>query len=187
MFGTFAIANGILFHPTIRGVVYARDAASGQELWRADTGAPIGSGIDVSDEGVYVSAGFSLGSGSSGGQIVAYGLAPAGSTMVELRADTFKELTPEQCQAALASLRPEQACRDCLCNCDPSTTGACHGACWEQVPCLLSNCADVDFTKADGAACYADHCTSKLLPPNVYQESIRSAKCALSCVASCTY
>jgi polyvinyl alcohol dehydrogenase (cytochrome) len=185
VFGSFALSNGVLFHPTIRGQIYARDVETGQELWKADVGGPIGSGINVSDDSVYVSAGFALGGRLASGRVVGYALSPAASAEVDLREDTYKELSVEQCEAALQTLRPDAACRSCLCNCNPSTSGTCQAGCWEQAPCVVDNCATISFDNASGPACYTDHCSSKLLPPNVFQESLRAAKCMISCASSC--
>jgi outer membrane protein assembly factor BamB len=189
VFGTFAIANGMLFHPTLRGVVRARDLQTGQELWRGETGSAIGSGIGIDNDGLYVSTGLAISVRTpvNPAQVVAYTVAPETKTVVDLRDDTFKQLTVEQCQTALATLQPDPTCRSCLCDCNPSTTGACQGGCWQQAPCLVKSCATSDFSAASGQACYAENCASKLLPPNVYQESVRSATCAVKCAASCGF
>lgn len=187
VFGTFAVAGDVLFHPTIRGDVYARDVATGEQLWKASVGAPIGSGVSVTADGLYVSAGFSL--GTDGGQSHVTMFQPGAETLkeVDLRVDTFKELTAAECDAALEPYHSDAACRTCLCACNASTTGACQGACWEQASCVISSCAEADFSGAEGPACYQDHCTSKLLPPNVLQESLRSAACVIACADSCMF
>lgn len=187
VFGSFAVVNGLLFHPTIRGTLYARDLEKGRELWKVETEAPIGSGISVSDSGVYVSGGFALGTRDISGQMMRFAVSPGEMKEIDLRENTFKELTFEQCQEALATLRPDEACRTCLCECNPSTTGACQEGCWEQAPCIVKHCSKESFDGASGQACYEDHCSSKLLPPSVYQESIRSAQCVLNCAEACGF
>ena len=187
VFGSFAIANGILFHPTIRGDVYARDAKNGKELWKVSIGAPIGSGISVSQDSLYVSGGFGLGTAVPLAIVTAFGISPDKMIKRDFREPTFLELTAKECDAALADLQPDDTCRSCLCDCDPSTTGACEDACWAQASCIVDNCADTSFDDETGVACYEDHCTSKLLPPNVYQQSTRSAGCVLSCMDSCNF
>jgi len=189
VFGTFAVASNMLFHPTLRGVVHARDLQTGQELWRGETGSAIGSGIGIDDDSLYVSTGLAISvrTPQAPAQVVAYTLAPAAKVVVDLRDETFKQLTIEQCQAALSTLQPDPTCRSCLCECNPSTTGACQGGCWQQAPCLVKNCAASDFGAASGQACYAENCASKLLPPSVYQESVRSAMCAVKCAPSCGF
>jgi polyvinyl alcohol dehydrogenase (cytochrome) len=187
VFGTFAVANGVLFHPTIKGVVYARDVSNGNELWKFDVGAPIGSGISIDDQAVYVSSGFALGVRSASGQISRFALDAPAVSMRDYRENTFKEMTAAQCQESLKTLQPDAACRQCLCDCNASTTGACQAGCWEQASCVVSKCGTADFGGASGPACYADNCSSKLLPPNVYQESIRSAKCAVTCATACKF
>jgi len=182
VFGSYAVSNGILFHSTIRGVLYARDAATGGELWKADTGAPIGSGITISDEGVYVSGGFSLGAGSSSGQVVGYAISPGASRTLDMREPVFASMSVAECNESLATLQPDALCRSCLCDCNASTTGACHAGCWEQAACVVENCASM--SGGGLTACYTEHCSSKLLPPNVFQESLRSAACVLTCTSS---
>jgi polyvinyl alcohol dehydrogenase (cytochrome) len=185
VFGTFGLVNGVLFHPNIRGVLFARDTATGNELWKAETGGPIGSGLAIADDSVYVSAGFAVGSKPGNGNLVRYALGASASTTTDLRETTFKDLTVAECQTALTTLQPDATCRSCLCECNASTAGSCQGGCWAQVPCLVQHCAKESFDGASGPACYADHCSSKLLPPNVYQESIRSATCVLTCASMC--
>jgi hypothetical protein len=186
VFGTYAIANGVLYHPTLRGVIYARKLEDGSELWKHDTGAPIGSGMSVSEAGLFVSGGFALGAGNSVGQVVHSAPSPGEPTEHDLRVDTFKDLTLAECQEALMELQPNADCRTCLCDCNPSTTGACREGCWEQAPCVVENCPEADLLSG-GQACYNEHCTSKLLPPNVYQESVRSAVCVVACAIPCGF
>lgn len=185
VFGSFGIVNGVLFQPNIRGILYARDTANGNVLWMADTGGPIGSGIAIADDSVYVSAGFAVGAKPGNGNLIHYGLNAGPSTTNDVREVTFKDLTVAECQTALTTLQPDAACRSCLCDCNASTTGSCQSGCWAQATCLVKECATFDFDGASGPACYADHCSSKLLPPNVYQESVRSAKCVIKCAAMC--
>lgn len=186
-FGTFAVANGLLFHSTIRGFLYARDVQTGRELWKSDTGGPIGSGINVSQDAVYVSSGFALGTAAPTARVLSYGLSPASPTVIDVRENTYKELTVAQCEEALATLQPDATCRSCLCNCDATATGTCQAGCWAQAPCVVNECGETDFSSPEGIACYVEHCSSKLLPPNVFQESTRSAVCVKQCATSCTF
>jgi hypothetical protein len=185
VFGTFGIVNGVLFQPNIRGVLYARDTANGNELWKVETGGPLGSGVAISDDSVYISSGFAIGAKPGNGSLIRYALGAGPASTLDVREAAFKDLTLAECQAALTPLQPDAACRTCLCECNASTAGSCQAGCWAQAPCVVKNCATQDFDGASGPACYADHCASKLLPPNVYQESVRSAKCVLKCASLC--
>lgn len=187
IFGSFAIAGGLLFQPSIRGTVHARDLASGASLWKVDVGAPIGSGLSVADDGLYVASGFRMGLGGQEGEIVHYALSPSGSMHHDLRSDLYQELSVAECQDALKSLQPAAACRSCLCECDASKAGACQEGCWEQASCIVEQCGESDFSGSEGRGCYEDHCASKLLPVNVYQESLRAAECVIACADACAF
>ena len=58
VFGAMTYANGVVFQPTIDGLVYALDASDGSILWSATPGADLGSGVTVNNGMVFVPYGF---------------------------------------------------------------------------------------------------------------------------------
>ena len=74
-FGALTYANGVVFQPTVDGVVYALDAANGNILWSDSPGGDLGSGVSVAGGKVFVPFGFWFfaAPANPNGGIVAYG------------------------------------------------------------------------------------------------------------------
>jgi outer membrane protein assembly factor BamB len=87
VFGSFAVSNGMLFHSSIRGSVYARLLETGQELWRTETQSPIGSGVSVTADHLFVSGGFAMSvrATTAEAHVVAFSLAPQSKVVVDAR------------------------------------------------------------------------------------------------------
>ena len=74
-FGGVALANGILFVPTLAGEARAYDIADGHLLWARPVGLSMGGGVSVSGGMVFAGHGWGwLPSGTQPGGLVAFGL-----------------------------------------------------------------------------------------------------------------
>jgi polyvinyl alcohol dehydrogenase (cytochrome) len=74
-FGALAVANGILFVPTLMGELRAFDVRDGALLWTAVLGVTMGGGVTVSGGMVFAGHGWTwIPSGVAPGGLVAYGL-----------------------------------------------------------------------------------------------------------------
>ena len=58
VFGALSVANGVVYQPTVKGVAYALDAATGAVRWSAAPGADLGGGISIRGGTVFVPYGF---------------------------------------------------------------------------------------------------------------------------------
>ncbi|HZR79547.1 MAG TPA: PQQ-binding-like beta-propeller repeat protein [Candidatus Binatia bacterium] len=58
MFGAITVANGVVYHGTIDGVIHALAADDGAELWSDHPGGDVAAGIAVAGGTVYVGRGF---------------------------------------------------------------------------------------------------------------------------------
>src|SRR5262245_42005484 len=76
VFGAFTYANGVVFQPSIDGVVYGLDAQTGNQRWSASAGGDLGGGLSVVSGTVFVPYGFWFFAAppNPNGGIVAYGL-----------------------------------------------------------------------------------------------------------------
>jgi polyvinyl alcohol dehydrogenase (cytochrome) len=57
-FGAMAVANGVVYQPTVPGVLHALDAADGDVLWTAEPGGDLGAGVSVVSGHVLAPHGF---------------------------------------------------------------------------------------------------------------------------------
>ena len=74
-FGGLAVANGMLFVPTLAGETRAYDVADGRLLWAGTTGLSMGGGVSVSGGMVFAGHGWGwVPSGPTPGGLVAFGL-----------------------------------------------------------------------------------------------------------------
>jgi polyvinyl alcohol dehydrogenase (cytochrome) len=74
-FGALAVANGILFVPTLGGELRAFDARDGAPVWTAALGATMAGGVTVSGAMVFAGHGWTwIPSGVTPGGLTAYGL-----------------------------------------------------------------------------------------------------------------
>jgi len=76
VFGALTYANGVVYQPTIDGIVYAFDADDGTTLWSDAPGADLGSGVSVNNGTVFVPYGFWFfaAPATPNGGVVAYAL-----------------------------------------------------------------------------------------------------------------
>ena len=82
-FGAIALANGVLYVPTTgmgqegKGILYALDAETGEELWSDQVDGEIGGGLSISDGVLFVGSGFgdppNMAPANNGG-VTAFGL-----------------------------------------------------------------------------------------------------------------
>ena len=73
-FGSITYADGVVYRPSVPGVLQAFDAESGRELWSAEPGSDMGAGVRVEHGWVLVPHGFWFFGGQSDlpGGVVAY-------------------------------------------------------------------------------------------------------------------
>jgi len=190
VFGGLVLSGGLLYHASIDGTLYARDPATGAELWTTQVGAAIGCAPSLTADALYVSAGFTLGGDGGGGHVFGYRLDASETKVLDERETAYAERTADQCHAALKALQPDDACRSCLCECDASAAGNCSEACWDEAGCTVDKCGDGGFDSASGAGvagCFTEQCSSKLLPPVIYTQSVRAASCVLLCKDTCKF
>jgi polyvinyl alcohol dehydrogenase (cytochrome) len=57
-FGALAVANGVVYQPTVPGVLYALDAVDGGVLWSAEPGGDMGAGVSIVSGHVLAPHGF---------------------------------------------------------------------------------------------------------------------------------
>jgi polyvinyl alcohol dehydrogenase (cytochrome) len=127
MFGSFAIANGLLFHALIYGTLYARELATGRELWSVDLGGSVGVGPSIVNGRVYVSAGSGeVGAttatpGVAGGFVASFGVEPGPLTVWKAGMAQPKPLSEAECQTAVQNVaewpsaeKPSDACSACF-------------------------------------------------------------------------
>ncbi|HKP58941.1 MAG TPA: PQQ-binding-like beta-propeller repeat protein [Polyangiales bacterium] len=186
MAGSFAIANGILYHSIVNRTLYARDLKDGKALWSAKLGNDPGSGPSVVDGRVFVSAGMALTAvlpTEIGGFVSSFAL-DAGPVMVrEARKDVLEPFTREACEAKLNKERGSATCAACLCECDATAAGHC-GSCSTLADCTASWCASA-AAGAEMKECLANFCNAKLLPSFVFDQAVELAPCSIRCAASC--
>lgn len=189
MFGSFAVANGVLYHPIIVGTLYARDLRSGQELWRAELGGSFGAGPSVADGRVFISNGMSpFPSAPEGGFVSSFalpdGAGPRPPSVVDVGPveALARPLTQDACEAELA-VRDNAACSACLCACDASAWGNCP-LCWDLSACNVLFCS-LTGSADELRACSENFCSVKLAPPVAFETSLRVAPCAFECADVC--
>jgi polyvinyl alcohol dehydrogenase (cytochrome) len=186
--GTFAIANGVLYHPLVDHRLYARDLTSGAELWSAQLQNAPGSGPSVVDGRVFISAGMSMSATSptaNGGFVACYTLDSVPVQQREAPPDVLEPMTNAQCLMAMSAKQTSAACSACLCACDATAAGHC-GQCATIASCTVKNCG----SSADKAArhdCMALFCNAKLLPSFVFDRANDLAPCMTKCAATCGY
>jgi polyvinyl alcohol dehydrogenase (cytochrome) len=75
-FGSITHADGVVYRPSVPGVLQALDAENGRELWSSEPGGDMGAGVRVEDGWVVVPHGFWFFGGQSDlpGGVVAYRL-----------------------------------------------------------------------------------------------------------------
>ena len=196
MFGSFAIAAGSLFHPTLDGGLYARSLDTGELRWSTALGLKIGVGPSIARGRVYVSAGFDLTMSTavpaeSGGAVSSFAVTDGPATVWTIQAKPPTHLTREQCLSGVNNARdwpeggtPTPRCAACLCDCDATAAGHCD-SCWLQAPCIVGSCADA--TKTELRSCVATSCSTKLLPSYVFERSFAVAPCASQCAQACGF
>lgn len=186
MAGSFAIANGVLYHPVVNRKFFARDLKTGAELWSTTLGNDPGSGVSVVDGRVYVSAGMAL-TGlptENGGFVYSFGLEQGPVAIREARVDTLEPFTESQCQAKLDSAEVSETCSSCLCDCDPTAAGHC-GSCSTLADCTALFCA-FSAPGDETRSCLADYCNAKLLPSYVFDRAVDAAPCLSQCALACS-
>jgi polyvinyl alcohol dehydrogenase (cytochrome) len=57
-FGALAVANGVVYQPTVPGVLYALDGVDGDVLWSAEPGGDMGAGVSIASGHVLAPHGF---------------------------------------------------------------------------------------------------------------------------------
>jgi outer membrane protein assembly factor BamB len=57
-FGALAVANGVVYQPTVPGVLYALDGVDGDILWSAEPGGDMGGGVSIVSGHVLAPHGF---------------------------------------------------------------------------------------------------------------------------------
>jgi polyvinyl alcohol dehydrogenase (cytochrome) len=74
-FGALTVANGVLFQPTVPGILRGLDAATGDVVWTTEPGGDLGGGVSVANGRVFTGHGFWFLTASSNpvGGVVAYG------------------------------------------------------------------------------------------------------------------
>ncbi len=189
-YGALTLANGVLYQPTIQGVLHALDAASGAELWSIDLGTDLGGGVSVVDGSLYVPRGFSFLTATHPNTAGLAAFSLDGAAQIDfvdagsLGRDAGK-VTETQCLVLTAG-GIKQECKDCGCRCDSTAVGACGPACWELFRCVVDSCGTEDFTGSAGKDCVKRSCTDvKLLPPEVQSATLGAAACMVSCKDSC--
>jgi hypothetical protein len=186
MFGSFAVANGVLYHPIIDGTFYARDLATGDVLWSTKLANNAGAGPSVVDGNVYVSAGMVLNGANTigGGSISRF--AP-GTSSVAVRDAPSTPLAPldqAQCKAATTA-QLSDGCAECMCECNSTATGHCD-VCFNLSGCSVLFCSFA-APGADMRACMEQWCSSKLLPTFLFDRAVEIAPCSARCAGVCPW
>jgi polyvinyl alcohol dehydrogenase (cytochrome) len=185
MAGSFAVANGLLYHSITNRMLYARSLETGEAVWSTELESDPGAGPSVVDGRVYVSAGMMLNGSPTapGGFVSSFAL---NDTMLEQRESRVDQLAPldeAACAQALATDSRSDACRACICACDPTTAGHCS-SCSLLDSCLRSSCARAEPGDAM-RTCLAMNCDAKLLPSFVFDRAVELAPCTLQCAQAC--
>jgi polyvinyl alcohol dehydrogenase (cytochrome) len=183
VYGSLAIAGGVLYHPIIDSRFYARDLATGEELWSVELERDIGAGPSVAGGRVYLSTGMALnGAIDTGGAVHCFGLGDAPTIVWDAPSEELEPLAPDQCLAAV-QLAQSSECSECMCRCDATAAGHC-GSCWLLAPCFNASCW---FAAAgdDMRACAELFCAGKLLPSFSFDRGVDVAPCVVECAASC--
>lgn len=185
VFGSFAVANGLLYHPTISGTLYARDIVTGAAVWSHDFGRSLGAGPSISGGSLYQSAGFLIHGPADQGVVVGLGV-EGGGAVIDAGVEDRPPLSDAQCLDRIPNSL-SAGCRSCLCGCDATATGYCDSECWARATCTLQHCASADFGSAAGRDCMEQNCSVKLLPPSVFEASLDAAPCAIACQPQCSF
>ncbi|MET0388589.1 MAG: PQQ-binding-like beta-propeller repeat protein [Polyangiales bacterium] len=192
MAGSFAVANGVLYHAIVNRTLYARALDTGDVLWSTELQNDPGAGPSVVDGRVFVSAGMVLTAVNPterGGFVSMYTL--DAETLIEREAqeDPLEVFSGEQCQAERAPLIEQgvasAACNACLCECDATAAGHC-GSCTTLASCAVLFCgfsADADEIRE----CLAAYCDAKLLPSFVFERAVELTPCMTRCAFSCGF
>lgn len=189
MVGGMTIANGMLFHATIDGQLYARELSTGRELWHVALNANVGAAPSVVDGQLYVSAGMVISGGFQdprGAFVASYGLTDQQPVARQAPPEAITPLAPSECQMLV---RPELAsapgCTECLCACDATSAGHC------DVCLTLASCTVAACTQAQPGdpmrACIADACGTKLLPTFLFDRAVDLAPCLIHCASQCGF
>jgi polyvinyl alcohol dehydrogenase (cytochrome) len=194
--GALVVAGDVLYQTIGAGDVFARDPATGKELWNTKLELPIGVGPSVVDGRLYVSAGYGLGKSSSepnaaGGLVVGFGLGAGPPKVWEVEVEMPEPLSQDACRAAVEQVsewpsaqRPSATCSACLCECNATAAGHCDN-CWLQAPCTVSLCSL--FAPDELRACVSWACTTKLLPSNVFERGVELGPCMIRCADACGF
>ena len=200
MFGAFAIANGLLYHPIINHELFARDLKTGRVVWSAKLDGNMGAGPSIVDGRVYVSSGLETSAtqitapAPGGGYVASYGLSDGPRTVWDAKLYVPEPMTESECESAVSEQRgvtsgvnydltPE--CASCLCQCDATAAGICD-ACWVLAPCVVASCA----ATAPGEAtrdCLAASCSAKLMPSFIFRSAAEVAPCSVRCAVACKF
>jgi polyvinyl alcohol dehydrogenase (cytochrome) len=188
MAGTFAIANGVLYHAVVNRTFYARDLATGDVLWSTQLQNNPGAGPSVVNGRVYISAGMMLTAinpSEGGGYVSSYALDAEALQEREAPADVIEPLTDAQCRDALKPQQTSDACSACLCACDATAAGHC-GSCTTLAECSVLFCSG-GGSHDEIRDCLATFCNAKLLPSYVFERAVDLAPCTTRCAATCGY
>lgn len=192
MVGGFAIANGLLYHATMDGTIYARLLDTGEHVWMSKTeGSTPGAGPSIVDGRLYISAGMVVtgASDARGGIVSSFGLGPESLKLWKAPEEPPDPLSVEECRRA-EHLTPDlsgelsQDCASCLCECDPTAAGHCD-RCTALAPCVTSFCWFAE--EADMRACMESACSSKLLTTYLFDRAVDAAPCLVQCASRCDF
>jgi polyvinyl alcohol dehydrogenase (cytochrome) len=192
MLGSFAIANGLLYHGIINGTLYARELVSGTEVWSLALGGAFGVGPTVVDGRIFVANGVSIApnpDASGKGIVASFGLVEgAAGTPNVVRGGPVQQAAPvsaSECEAVLAENDPppNPSCSACLCRCDAIAWGRCP-LCWPLSACTALFCS-LEASAAELRGCIADACVAKLIPPGQFELSVQGAPCLSTCASEC--
>jgi polyvinyl alcohol dehydrogenase (cytochrome) len=185
MAGTFAIANGVLYHPTVNRTLFARDLTNGAELWSTKLLNDPGSGPSIVDGRVYMSAGMALTTlpTAPGGFVSCFGLDDTKLIEREAPKDVVEPLDEPACKEALKDDPRSAECKDCMCACQPTAAGHCS-SCSTLDECVRTYCS---LAQAGDAMqrCLEQSCNAKLLPSFVFEREVELAPCVLECTRQC--
>jgi polyvinyl alcohol dehydrogenase (cytochrome) len=186
--GTFALANGVLYHSLANRRVYARDVSTGEPLWSAELQNIPGAGPSVVDGRLYISAGMSLSAvlpTEAGGFVSSFALGDQPLQTRDAPAEELMPLTEAQCLESRGPLDKPEACDACLCACDATAAGHC-GQCESLASCTVVACG---LASGDAALreCMSSFCNAKLLPSFVFERAIDLAPCMTRCALTCGY
>jgi hypothetical protein len=198
--GSLVIANGVLYHIENNLGFFARDPATGKELWSVTLKLFFGAGPSILNGRIYLSAGYNVASNSTslpntdGSQIISFGLdAPTTPKVWQARVDDpEKPFTEPECETAVAMAsdwpgggKPSAACTSCLCQCNATAAGNCD-SCWLQAPCAAKSC-NLSQPGNDMHLCMSLNCEGKLVPGYVFEDSVQVAPCAVKCATMCGF